>query len=168
MAVPHPQMSSDSESDLIANPNHVEKPDENLPTIYITSFGHRRGPLVPTPDLSFNLRSLPCPPRDLTSTKTGLHKPIRSWIFSNPQVQSRFSEICQAITRGVQDAEANGVRELHVGVFCEHGKHRSVCIVEELKRQRFNEWIVVVQHRDVHLSRSKKARQDRSHADDDL
>jgi RNase adaptor protein for sRNA GlmZ degradation len=163
-----------SESDLFnnANPNHGEEPDGDLstiPTIYISSFGHRRGPLVPSPDLSFDLRSLPCPPKNLRTAQTGLHKPLRNWLFSNPQVQSRFNDICEAIKLGVQNAEANGVPELHVGVFCELGKHRSVSIVEELKRQRFNDWNVVVQHRDAHLknpSRHKKVRQGHSHGND--
>lgn len=160
-----------SESDLL-NPNRREEPGRDLstiPTIYISSFGHRRGPLIPNPDLSFDLRSLPCPPKDLRAAQTGLHKPLRNWFFSNPQVQSRFNDICEAIKLGVQDAEANGVRELHVGVFCELGKHRSVSIVEELKRQRFNDWTVVVRHRDVHLkspNRRKKVRQGYSHGMD--
>lgn len=153
---------------LIVNPNHGEKRVE-LPTIYITSFGHRLGPLVPTPDLSFNLRTLPCPPKNLTSTQSGLHEPLKNWLFSNPQVQSRFNDIIEAITRGIQDAEANGVSELNVGVFCERGKHRSVSFVEELKRQRFNGWDVVVRHRDVHHKRSnqhKRARHGHSHESD--
>ncbi|KAF8813721.1 hypothetical protein BYT27DRAFT_7334765 [Phlegmacium glaucopus] len=158
--------SPDSESDLpIAN---GEKPDEDLPTIYISSFGHRRGPLVPSPDLSFNLQTLPCPPKNLRKAQTGLHKSLSNWLFSNPQVQIRFNDICEAIKRGVQDAEANGVRELNVGVFCTLGKHRSVSIVEELKRQRFNDWNVVVRHRDVHLKSPNrhKARESHSHGND--
>jgi hypothetical protein len=82
-------------------------------------------------------------------------------------VQSRFDDILKAIKLGVQDAEANGIREFNVGAFCEIGKHRSVSIVEELKIQRFDHWNVVVRHRDVHLKsskkRHKKARQDDSH-----
>ena len=157
---------------LIANPNRGEEPDSDLsimPTIYISSFGHRRGPLVPSPQLSFDLRSLPCPPKKLRAAQTGLHKPLRSWLFSNPQVQSRFNDIFEAIKLGAQDAETNGVPELHVGVFCELGRHRSVSIVEELKIQRFNGWNVVVRHRDVHLknpNRHQNVRQDHSHGND--
>jgi RNase adaptor protein for sRNA GlmZ degradation len=158
---------------LIANPNRGEESDGDLsstiPTIYISSFGHRRGPLVPSPDLSFDLRSLPCPPKNSRAAQTGLDKPLRNWLFSNPQVHSRFNDIYEAIKLGVQDAEANGVPELHVGVFCELGKHRSVSIVEELKRQRFNGWNVVVRHRDAHLkspNRHKKVRQGHSHGYD--
>lgn len=162
-----------SESDLLVpNTNRAEEPDGDLstiPTIYISSFGHRRGPLVPTPDFSFDLRSLPNPPKNIRTSQTGLHKPLRDWLFSNPQVQNRFSDICEAIRLGVQNAEANGVSELHVGVFCELGKHRSVSIVEELSRQRFDGWNVVVQHCDVHLkssNRDKKIRQGHSRGGD--
>lgn len=124
---------------------------ENRPIIYISSFGHRRGPLIPSPDLSFDVQRLPCPRGNLITTQAGFYKPLRDWLFSNPQVQSRFNDICEAIKRSVQNAEANGVRELNVGVCCELGKHRSVSIVEELKTQRFNDWNVIVRHRDVHL-----------------
>lgn len=157
---------------LIANANRGEEPGGDLstiPTIYISSSGHRRGPLVPSPDLSFDLRSLPCPPKNLRTAQTGLHKPLRDWLFSNPKVQNRFNDICEAIKLGVQNAEANGVPELHVGVFCELGKHRSVSFVEELKRQRFNDWNVVVRHRDAHLkspNRHKKIRQVHSNGSD--
>lgn len=166
-------MASASESDLlIPNTNHGEEPDDDLstiPTIYISSFGHRQGPLVPTPDLSFDLRSLPNPPKNVRTSQAGLHKPLRNWLFSNPQVQNRFNGICEAIKLGVQNAETNGVSELHVGVFCELGKHRSVSIVEELSRQRFDCWNVIVHHRDVHLkssNRHKKGRQGHLHGDD--
>lgn len=158
-------MTSDSDL-LVTNPNHGPKPDEDFPTIYISSFGHRRGPLVPSPDLSFDLRTLPCPPKNLRTAQTGLHKPLRTWLFSDPQVQSRFNDICAAIQRSVEDAEANGVRELNVGVFCEHGKHRSVSIVEELETQRFNDWNVVVRHRDVHLKSPTRHKKTRSHRSD--
>ena len=166
-------MASESDSDwLISNTNRGEEPNGDLsiiPTIYISSFGHRRGPLVPTPDLSFDLRSLPNPPKNVRTSQAGLHKPLRNWLFSNPQVQNRFNDVCEAIRRGVQNAEANGIPELRVGVFCELGKHRSVSIVEELGRQRFDGWNVVVEHRDVHLkssNRHKKVRQGHSHGDD--
>ena len=162
-------MASESDLDLLVPNANREEPDGDVSTIYISSFGHRQGPLVPTPDLSFDLRSLPNPPKNVRTAQTGLHKPLRNWLFSNPQVQSRFNDICEAIKLGVQNAEANGVPELHVGVFCELGKHRSVSIVEELKRQRFNDWNVVVQHRDVHLkspNRHKKVRQGHSHGND--
>ena len=166
-------MASESDSDwLISNTNRGEEPNGDLsiiPTIYISSFGHRRGPLVPTPDLSFDLRSLPNPPKNVRTSQAGLHKPLRNWLFSNPQVQNRFNDVCEAIRRGVQNAEANGIPELRVGVFCELGKHRSVSIVEELGRQRFDGWNIVVEHRDVHLkssNRHKKVRQGHSHGDD--
>ena len=157
---------------LIPNANREPVGDlTTMPTIYISSFGHRRGPLVPTPDLSFDLRSLPNPPKNIRTSQTGLHKPLRNWLFSNPQVQNRFNDIFESIKLGVQNAEANGVPELHVGLFCELGKHRSVTVVEELSRQRFDGWNVVVKHRDVHLKstdRHKKGRQGHSHGDNDL
>jgi RNase adaptor protein for sRNA GlmZ degradation len=155
-----------SESDLLIANRGEDGDLSTIPTIYISSFGHRRGPLVPSPDLSFDLRSLPCPPKKLRTSQTG-H--LRDWLFSNPQVQNRFNDICEAIKLGVQNAEANGVPELYVGVFCELGKHRSVSIAEELKRQRFNDWNVVVRHRDAHLkspNRHKKIRQSHKHGND--
>ncbi|KAF8177039.1 hypothetical protein BJ912DRAFT_986370 [Pholiota molesta] len=121
---------------LPTNQNHTRPTENDLPTIHITSYGHRLGPLLPAPDLAFDLRALPNPPKN--------------------RVQRRFQETCAAIRSRAEEAAASGVGALSVGVCCELGKHRSVAFVEELGRVRFEGWNVVVRHRDVHRKNSSQ------------
>ncbi|KDR75289.1 hypothetical protein GALMADRAFT_140814 [Galerina marginata CBS 339.88] len=147
-----------SSDELFTNTNHSSNLENDLPTIFITSFGHRRGPLVPTPDISVDLRTLPNPPKNVRTGQTGLSKVLREWLFSDDQVQRRFDGICTLIQDRIRTAQANGVHEITVGVCCELGKHRSVAVVEQLGETRFKGWNVMVNHRDVHLKRSNHGR----------
>ncbi|KAF9564783.1 hypothetical protein CPC08DRAFT_705082 [Agrocybe pediades] len=148
--------NNDSSDDLFLNTNRSVERLEELPILYITSFGHRRGPLHPTPDILVDIRKLPNPPKSMrTASQTGLHKPLREAFLSNDEVRKRFEAICEQIRSRLKLADSNGETQVHVAVCCELGKHRSVSMVEQLGSTRFDGWNVVVQHRDVHLTRSK-------------
>lgn len=169
MSNDHDYPSDSSHGQLFENTNHADSLENDLPTIKITSFGHRRGPLLPTPDLSFDCRALPNPPKNVRTGHTGLSKALRDALFSKEEVQRRFQDICTFINAHIRQAQANGEQSISVGVFCELGKHRSVSMVEQLGQTRFNGWNVVVEHRDVHLRRSNqknKLRRDR-HSEED-
>lgn len=160
-------MSDDSQ--LFHNTNHSHSLEKHLPTLSITSFGHRRGPLLPAPDLSFDLRDLPNPPKNVRTGHTGLSKTLRDAFLSIEAVKSRFDSVCDLINVRLQEAQRTGEDHIAVGVFCELGKHRSVSMVEQLGRTRFSGWNVVVQHRDVHIKRTgqrNKHRLDRQVKDD--
>ena len=144
------------EDDLFVNTNHTSSTENDLPTLFISSYGHRLGPLLPTPQLSIDVRHLPNPPKNVRTGQTGISKPLRNWLFSVDEVQQRFKEITIQISSRLQEASDNGVGEIRVGVCCEIGKHRSVAVVEELGRTKFPGWNVVVAHRDVHHKRSNQ------------
>lgn len=156
----------DELDDIPVNTNRDISPDNDFPTVYITSFGKRRGPLMPTPQLSIDLRDLPNPPKALRSAQTGLSKPIRDWIFTEAAVQERFESVCGQIKSTLDAAKENGETEVVVGVNCEIGKHRSVAFVEELGRRKFPGWNVVTGHRDVNLKRSNQKHRSRYEDDD--
>lgn len=141
-------------SPLFENTNHSQSLENDLPTLSITSFGHRRGPLLPAPDLSFDLRDLPNPPKNVRTGHTGLSKALRDSFLSIEVVKTRFETVCDLISARLQEAQANGEDQVTVGVFCELGKHRSVSMVEQLGQTRFRGWNVIIQHRDVHIKRS--------------
>jgi len=141
---------------LFVNTNHTSSPENDLPTVFIFSYGHRLGPLLPTPQISFDLRNLPNPPKNVRIGQTGLSKPLRDGLFSINEVQQRFKEITTHISSRLREAGDSGEGEVRVGVCCEIGKHRSVAVVEELGRTRFPGWNVVVAHRDVHHKRSNQ------------
>lgn len=144
------------EDDLFVNTNHTSSIENDLPTVFISSYGHRLGPLLPTPQIAIDLRNLPNPPKNLRTGQTGLSKPLRDYLFSMDEVQRRFEEVVTRISSRLQEAGDNGEGDIRVGVCCEIGKHRSVAVVEELGRTRFPGWNVVVAHRDVHLKRSNQ------------
>ena len=127
---------------------------EELPTLFLTSFGHRRGPLHPTPDILVDIRNLPNPPRNIRTRQTGLNKPLREAFFANAEVQRRFEAICEQIRQRLQQAVENRETRVSIGVCCELGKHRSVAMVEQLGLTHFDGWNAVVNHRDAHLKRT--------------
>ena len=147
-------MDVELEDDIPVNNNHLRSLENDLPTVCIISFGIRRRPLSPPPDLSIDLRSLPNPPKHIRTGHTGLSKPLRDWLFADELVQQRFERVRTQVQECLDDAKANGQTEVVVGVNCEIGKHRSVAVVEELGRLRFDDWNVITRHRDVHLKRS--------------
>ena len=132
--------------------------NDDYPVLHIISYGHKRGPLVPPPDLLFDMRRLPNPPKHVRSKQTGVFKPLRDWLFADASVQARFAEVSNLIQDRVSEADSKGERVLRVGVCCQLGHHRSVAVVEELGQRRFNEWETVIHHRDLHLKRSHDKR----------
>ncbi|KAJ7798160.1 hypothetical protein B0H14DRAFT_2907992 [Mycena olivaceomarginata] len=169
--------SNDSDEDLIPpNPNHTDSATGSLARLdstalcilHLTSHGHRFGPLRSPPSppggsvppvLQYDIRSLPNPPKNVRAQQTGLNKSLREWFFSRPESVAKLDEVCAAIDAALDEVAKSGVghSELHVVVFCEMGKHRSVALVEELSRRAFfvgtengrKKCPVVVQHRDV-------------------
>ncbi|KAF7332834.1 hypothetical protein MVEN_02388200 [Mycena venus] len=171
------------------NPNHEGNTDESAggtmgsTTLYLTSHGHRFGPFTPalSPGVSelkvlqYDIRSLPNPPKNVRAQQTGLYKSLREWFFSRPEAVTKLEEVCADIDNALTEVFASDVSsvEIHIVVFCEMGKHRSVAFVEELSRRAFlvetedgrKKCPVVVQHRDV--TRGKHAdRRRRQRADD--
>ncbi|KJA23212.1 hypothetical protein HYPSUDRAFT_40008 [Hypholoma sublateritium FD-334 SS-4] len=152
----HPTSPEALGARLHVNQKYLSPLENDFPTLYITSYGHRFGPLATPPRIAVDLRTLPNPPKTIRSGQTGLSKPLRDWLFVNEEVLARFSEICGRIRAELDEVGARGEKELKVGVNCEMGKHRSVAVVEELARTKFEGWNVVVDHRDVHRKRSSK------------
>ncbi|KAF8170951.1 hypothetical protein BJ912DRAFT_131789 [Pholiota molesta] len=121
MTSPHPchvegGLEGPSQDDpLPTNQNHTRPTENDLPTIHITSYGHRLGPLLPAPDLAFDLRALPNPPKSVRTGHTGLSKALRDAFFADERVQQRFQETCAAIRSPAEEAGASGVGALSVG-----------------------------------------------------
>ncbi|KAF9047378.1 hypothetical protein BJ165DRAFT_1526696 [Panaeolus papilionaceus] len=164
--MPDNNFSESSDEGIPKNDNHSVVHAEDIGTIYLTSYSHKRGPLVPTPHVTFDLRALPNPPKSVRAHQSGVHLQLREWLFSNPEVRSRFDTIYGSILERVREAEAAGERVLNVGIFCQMGRHRSVTFVEELGRRRFDDWSVSINHRDLHLKRCKLGHRGRDRTDD--
>lgn len=148
----------DVEDNILAN-NHLSSLENDLPTVYIISFGIHNGPLSPHPDLSIDLRSLPNPPKHIRTGQTGLSKPLRDWLFADALAQQRFQHTCSQIREYLDHAKVGGQSRVIVGVNCQIGRHRSVAVVEELGKVRFEGWNVAIRHRDVHRKRTSRKHQ---------
>ncbi|KAF9458584.1 hypothetical protein BDZ94DRAFT_1226093 [Collybia nuda] len=132
-------------AELVVFQNHnLSLPLDSLPLMRIVSWGHRRGPLVPPPQVSIDLRRLPNPPKQVRTNQTGLSGAFRDSLFALEAVQHRFERVCLIIRQALSEAGAAGVETIIVGVNCELGKHRSVAFAEELGRIKWNGWKVVV------------------------
>lgn len=149
--------SNDSSEDLIPpNPNHTNSATGSLARLvstapcilHLTSHGHRFGPLRSPPSpprgsvprvLQYDIHSLPNPPKNIRTQKTGLDKSLREWFFSRLESVAKLDEVCATIDAALDEVANSGVgcSEIHVVVFCEMGKHRSVALVEELSRRAF-------------------------------
>ncbi|KAF8625718.1 hypothetical protein AX15_005230 [Amanita polypyramis BW_CC] len=120
------------------------------PLLRFTTFGHRNGLLNPAPDLLFDLRSLPNPPKALRSEshRTGLLEHMQEWLFSLPLVRQQFQDIRNQILHSLCQAERDSVAAMYVGLGCNLGRNRSVTIAEALAVLDWGEWRVEVDHRD--------------------
>ncbi|KAF9000825.1 hypothetical protein BDQ17DRAFT_1426860 [Cyathus striatus] len=121
---------------------------ESIKELHITSFGHDRGPLIPTPSLSFDIRSLPNPPRDLRILARKDPTAMMQWLVSNSQFQERLHDAHRTISRRLKDSETAGVDKVDVGVCCQLGRNRSYTFVEELGKLEWGSWTPVVHHRE--------------------
>lgn len=91
------------------NPNH--RPvyeDVAFKTLRIRSFGRRYGPLLSrdgTGKATFDVRTLPNPPKHVRTSQSGLFKPLQEWLFSEPEVVEKADEIIRRIESLLQEAE---------------------------------------------------------------
>ncbi|KIL63552.1 hypothetical protein M378DRAFT_164452 [Amanita muscaria Koide BX008] len=132
--------------------------DLQRPVLQITTFGHKNGLLTPPPDLLFDLRGVPNPPKELRTAarQTGHVGPMQEWLFSLGPVRQLFHDIRKQILQRLRDAELNGVKCVDMGLGCNLGRNRSVTIAEALASLDWNGWQVVVRHRDLGLQHAGK------------
>jgi len=124
---------------------------------------------------STDIRALPNPPKNVRAQQTGLHKSLREWFFSRPEAVTKLEDDCTAVNAAVADVSEQRAypARIHVVVFCEMGKHRSVALAEELSRRAFfvdgedgpEKCQIVLQHRDVARVKHGRKKQRVDHAD---
>ncbi|KXN85405.1 hypothetical protein AN958_11377 [Leucoagaricus sp. SymC.cos] len=138
-----------------------------LRVLDIISFGHNYGPLQTAPTLSYDVRTIPNPPRELRQQQKALNDAtaLRRWLLENPVFLSKINyakkEIRRLIDAGVDESVSG--HHLTVGVNCQLGRHRSVTFVNELARSLREElgegspWEIRVKHRDLGRRLSKRS-----------
>lgn len=148
----------------------LTSPWRPLITVSLCSYGHANGPLV-TPAsqepnsilLSYNIRHLPNPPRNLRAMTTGLSPRLRKEFLKNDTVENFLEKTLNEIVNSLKTTQyalfqenaslqkpkshsneseitTNSTHQhpnipLVVTVCCEEGRHRSVAFVEELAQR---------------------------------
>ncbi len=117
--------------------------------LILQSFGYKHG--IPLDaDFVFDVRHLPNPHWDLELRKySGLDEPVRRFLEDSEQAKEMFQDIYEFLNKWLP-AFAEGHRHyITVSIGCTGGQHRSVYIVDRLKKALESKWSVQVLHREM-------------------
>ena len=117
--------------------------------VILQSFGFKHG--IPLDaDYVFDVRHLPNPHWDLELRKfSGLDAPVQKFLESSAQTNEMFNDIYQFLEKWLP-AFAEGHRHyITISIGCTGGQHRSVYIVDRLKKALEANWSIQVLHREM-------------------
>ena len=117
--------------------------------VILQSFGYKHG--IPLDaDYVFDVRHLPNPHWDLELRKhSGLDTPVQEFLQQSPQTHEMFQDIHQFLEKWLP-AFAEGHRHyITISIGCTGGQHRSVYIVDRLKKALEAKWSIQVLHREM-------------------
>ena len=117
--------------------------------VILQSFGYKHG--IPLDaDFIFDVRHLPNPHWDLELRQyTGLDEPIQKFLSSHDTTHAMFGDLNQFLEKWLP-AFAEGHRHyITVSIGCTGGQHRSVYIVDRLKKALEAKWSIQVLHREM-------------------
>jgi len=128
----------------------LERSDAPSLTVSLVSFGYKYG--LPTDaDLAFDCRFLPNPffVEELRP-KTGLDQAVADYVLKRDDTQTLVQHLRALLDFALPRYQHEGKSYLTIAIGCTGGRHRSVTLVEELRRQLESTGIrVLVRHRDV-------------------
>ena len=117
--------------------------------LILQSFGYKHG--IPLDaDYVFDVRHLPNPHWDMELPKySGLDEPVRQFLQQSEQTNEMFQDIYHFLDKWLP-AFAEGHRHyMTVSIGCTGGQHRSVYIVDRLKKALEAKWSIQVLHREM-------------------
>ena len=117
--------------------------------LILQSFGYKHG--IPLDaDYVFDVRHLPNPHWDLELRKySGLDLPVQKFLLQSEQTNEMFEDIYRFLDKWLP-AFAEGHRHyMTVSIGCTGGQHRSVYIVDRLKKALEEKWSIQVLHREM-------------------
>jgi UPF0042 nucleotide-binding protein len=118
--------------------------------VFLTSFGYKYG----TPhdaDIMLDVRFLPNPFFvDELRNKSGLEPEVAEYVLKRDETKAFFARLDSLLDFTLPLYEREGKRSLTIALGCTGGKHRSVVLVEELrKRMDGNRFRLQIKHRDI-------------------
>jgi UPF0042 nucleotide-binding protein len=118
--------------------------------LFLTSFGYKYG----TPhdaDIVLDVRFLPNPFFiDELRNKSGLDREVAEYVLKRDETKAFFARLDPLLDFVLPFYEREGKRSLTIALGCTGGKHRSVVLIEELRKRLDGEGFRIhVAHRDV-------------------
>lgn len=126
-----------------------QKPENRDFSLSLFSFGFKHGP--PEADLVWDVRFLPNPYWvESLRDKTGLETAVAAHALEN-SIGQEFLELLKPMLLFLVRHHKSGKRDcLRIGIGCTGGRHRSVAVVENLRKWFDSEGIdLTVFHRDI-------------------
>ena len=117
--------------------------------VILQSFGYKHG--IPLDaDYVFDMRHLPNPHWELELRKySGLDEPVQKFLESSSQTTEMFKDVYNFLEKWLP-AFAEGHRHyITISIGCTGGQHRSVYIVDRLKKALEAKWSIQVLHREM-------------------
>lgn len=117
--------------------------------LILQSFGYKYG--IPLDaDYVFDVRHLPNPHWDLELRRfSGLDEPIQKYLEQSPQSEEMFLDIYQFLDKWLPTFAEGHRHYMTVSIGCTGGQHRSVYIVDRLKKALASKWSIQVLHREM-------------------
>ena len=117
--------------------------------VILQSFGYKHG--IPLDaDYIFDMRHLPNPHWELELRKySGLDEPVQNFLEASSQTIEMFQDVYKFLEKWLP-AFAEGHRHyITISIGCTGGQHRSVYIVDRLKKALEANWSIQVLHREM-------------------
>lgn len=117
--------------------------------LILQSFGYKHG--IPLDaDFVFDVRHLPNPHWDLELRKySGLDEPVRKFLEKSDQTNDMFEDINNFLDKWLPAFSEGHRHYITVSIGCTGGQHRSVYIVDRLKKALESKWSIQVLHREM-------------------
>jgi len=118
--------------------------------VFLTSFGYKYG-IPHDTDIIFDVRFLPNPyfVQELRA-KSGLELGVEEYVLKNDETRAFLDRLFAVLEYTLPLYEREGKSTLTVALGCTGGRHRSVVLVEALRKRLNNEKFTIhVKHRDV-------------------
>jgi len=119
-------------------------------TLFLTSFGYKFG-IPHDTDIIFDVRFLPNPYfiSELRG-KSGLDREVEEYVLGNSETRAFLDRLYALLEFTLPLYEREGKSSLTLGLGCTGGRHRSVALVEELRKRFGGGGLRVhIKHRDI-------------------
>lgn len=117
--------------------------------VILQSFGYKHG--IPLDaDYVFDVRHLPNPHWELELRKySGLDQPVQEFLEKSDQVKDMFQDIYHFLDKWLPTFAEGHRHYMTISIGCTGGQHRSVYIVDRLKKALEAKWSIQVLHREM-------------------